>query len=548
MRSWPSAPRIPIDEGDKVTDHESREEIVFAAEEAEEAAVRKSRSWKLLIVDDEEDVHSITRMVLEGFEFEGGRLEFLSAFSAEEGLRVMTANPDVAVMLLDVVMETGHAGLELARQVREELGNSLVRIILRTGQPGQAPERQVIINYDINDYKSKSELTAQKLFTAVTTGIRSYRDLRVIDSSRQGLEDIIAASSGLFQTDSLELFARGVLTQMTSLLHLEDGSMYMGDASGLAARDRLDDFIIFAGTGDFASLESRLASEVLKEQEMALVREAVRENRYFFSQTGCAGCFGMAGGTRHVLFLRIPRELSPLEEDLIQVFAANVTVAFENLQLNREIAQTHREVIFTLGEVVENRALAGGMHVRRVAEMAWLMGRHAGLSEDDCELLRLAMPMHDVGKVAIPDSVLLKSGPLDEMERRIMERHPRLGFDILNRSGNHIMQAAARIALEHQEAWDGSGYPSGLKGEEIHIFSRIARVVDVLDSLLSRRVYKEPWSVAEALAHLEEQRGRMFDPALVDTLFKHREEFLGLREEIIQQSQDLDIARNEKKP
>ncbi len=531
-----------------MTDHELREDIVFAAEEAEGASVRKSRNWKLLIVDDEEDVHSITRMVLEGFEFEGGKLEFLSAYSAEEGRRIMAANPDVAVMLLDVVMETGHAGLDLARQVREELGNSLVRIILRTGQPGQAPERQVIINYDINDYKSKSELTAQKLFTAVTTGIRSYRDLRVIESSRQGLEDIIAASASLFQADSLELFARGVLTQMTSLLHLEDSSLYIGDASGLAARDRMDDFIIVAGTGDFAHMESRLASEVLKEQEMGLIRRAVHADQCFFSETGYAGCFGMANGARHVLFLRVPRELSPLEQDLIQVFAANVTVAFENLQLNQEIAQTHREVIFTLGEVVENRALVGGMHVRRVAEMAWMLARHTGLSVEDCNLLRLAMPMHDVGKVAIPDSVLLKSGPLDDFERRIMERHPRLGFDILNRSGNHIMQAAARIALEHQEAWDGSGYPAGLKGEEIHIFSRIARVVDVLDCLLSRRVYKEPWSVTDALAYLEDQRGRMLDPALVDTLLRRREEFLALREEIIQQSRDLEIAGPEKKP
>jgi response regulator RpfG family c-di-GMP phosphodiesterase len=531
-----------------MTGHELRDDIVFAAEDAVRASVRQRKAWKLLIVDDEEDVHSITRMVLEGFEFEGGHLEFLSAFSAEEGRRVLAANPDVAVMLLDVVMETGHAGLDLARQVREELGNRLVRIILRTGQPGQAPERQVIINYDINDYKSKSELTAQKLFTAVTTGIRSYRDLRAIDFSRQGLEDIIAASADLFQADSLELFARGVLTQMTSLLHLEDSSMYMGDASGLAARDRVRRLHHCRGHGRFRQPGVPPGQRGARRREMDLIRRATHADQCFFSQSSYAGCFGMASGARHVLFLRLQRELSVLERDLVQVFAANVTVAFENLQLNQEIARTHREVIFTLGEVVENRALVGGMHVHRVAEMAWLLGRHAGLPVEDCDLLRLAMPMHDVGKVAIPDSVLLKSGPLDEAERRIMEQHPRLGFDILNRSGNHIMQTAARIALEHQESWDGSGYPAGLKGEEIHVFSRIARVVDVLDSLLSRRVYKEPWSVADALAHLDEQRGRMLDPDLVDTLFRHKDEFLALREEIIQQSQDLEMSEDEKKP
>jgi len=285
-----------------MTDHDLRDDIVFAAEDIVIAPGRGLTPWKLLIVDDEEDVHSITRMVLDGFEFESGRLEFLSAFSAAEGRKVMAANPDVAVMLLDVVMETPHAGLELARYVREELGNPLVRIILRTGQPGQAPEREVITRYDINDYKSKAELTAQKLFTAVTTGIRSFRDLRAIDRSRQGLEDIIAASADLFQANSLELFARGVLTQMTSLLRLEDSSMYLGAASGFAARDRHDDFVIVAGTGDFARMESRLTSEVLLPRELTLIRRAAHENECFFDESCYAGCFGMESGGRHVLF------------------------------------------------------------------------------------------------------------------------------------------------------------------------------------------------------------------------------------------------------
>ena len=531
-----------------MTDHEPLDDLVFAAEEAAPAARRTRDVWKLLIVDDEEEVHSITRMVLGGYEFEGAPLEFLSAYSAAEGRRLMAEHPDVAVMLLDVVMETPHAGLDLARWVREEQGNGLVRIILRTGQPGQAPERQVIIDYDINDYKNKSELTAQKLFTSVTTSIRSFRDLQAIDRSRRGLEDIVAASAGLFRTSSIDLFARGVLTQMTSLLRLEESAMYIGTASGFAARDMSDDFVIIAGTGEFEAMESRLASEVLEGPELDLIRRAVAGEECLFDHECCAGCFCGRSRNRHVLFLRIRRELSELERNLVKVFAGNAAVAFENLLLNQEMAQTHREVIFTLGEVVENRALIEGMHVHRVAEMAHLLAVKAGLPEQDCELLRLAMPMHDVGKVAIPDRVLLKSGPLDEVERRIVEEHPRLGFDILNRSGNRIMQAAARIALEHQESWDGSGYPAGLKGEGIHVFSRIARVVDVFDSLLSERAYKKAWSVADTLAHLEEQRGRQLDPDLVDLLLEHRDEFLALREGILQQSRDLESDMGEKKP
>ena len=531
-----------------MTDNDLREEVVFADESVVLAPFRGGRAaWKLLVVDDEEEVHSITRMVLAGFEFDGVPLEFLSAYSAEEARQLLIEHPDVAVMLLDVVMETPHAGLDLARHVRGEMGNGMVRIILRTGQPGQAPERQVIIDYDINDYKDKSELTAQKLFTVVTTGIRSYRDLLAIDRSRRGLEDIVLASADLFRTSNLDLFVRGVLTQMTSLLRLEESSMYLGVASGFAARDKRDDFVIIAGTGDFRETESKLASEVLDEDEMRLVRRAAEAKDGLFGSQCYAGCFGVEEERRHVLFLRIGRMLSELERNLVSIFAVNATVAFENLLLNHEMVQTHREVIFTLGEVVETRALIEGMHVHRVAEMAHLLARRAGLPEDDCELLRLAMPMHDVGKVAIPDKVLLKDGPLDEAERRIIQEHPRLGYDILHRSGNRIMQAAARIALEHQESWDGSGYPAGLKGEEIHVFSRISRLVDVLDSLLSERVYKTPWSVPDVLAYMREQSGVLFDPVLTDVLFEHQDELLALRDTIVRQGMELELPENEKK-
>lgn len=514
-----------------MSERDQRDDLVFAAEADVAAVPQKRAPWKLLIVDDEEEVHSITRMVLDGFSFEDAGLEFLSAYSAAEARRILKETPDIAVILLDVVMETPHAGLDLARFVRETLHNSLVRIILRTGQPGQAPERQVIVDYDINDYKSKAELTAQKLFTTVTTGLRSYRDIRVISRSREGLEDIIAASAGLFQTTNVELFARGVLTQMTSLLRLEDSSMYLGDASGFTARDHSDDYIILAGTGVFAGQESRLASEVLTAKELLFVRDAAGSGECLFRERAYAGCFG-AGGARHLLFLRVNRDLTTLERNLVRIFAANVGVAFENLLLNQEIAETHREVIFTLGEIVENRGQVESQHVQRVADMGRLLGEKVGLLPEDCDLMQLAMPLHDVGKVAIPDRILLKEDDLTDEELQIVRQHPMLGYDILHRTDNPIMQTAAIIAREHQEAWDGSGYPKGLKGGAIHIFSRIARVVDVFDALLSQRVYKDAWTEEDALAYLEEQRGRLFDPFLVDVLVRNKEEFLALRAHI----------------
>ncbi|MBF0566937.1 MAG: hypothetical protein HQK89_17060 [Nitrospirae bacterium] len=146
--------------------------------------------WKVLIVDDEEEVHVMTRIVLNAFEFEGRPLNLISAYSGSDAKRLIVENPDTAVILLDVVMEKDHSGLDVIRFIREELKFGLVRIILRTGQPGQAPEEQVIVRYDINDYKEKTELTRARFFTAMISAIRAYRDLIIIESNRRGLEKI----------------------------------------------------------------------------------------------------------------------------------------------------------------------------------------------------------------------------------------------------------------------------------------------------------------------------------------------------------------------
>jgi CheY-like chemotaxis protein len=180
------------------------DELIFAEET--EAAYRPRPSWKLLVVNDEEEVQVITRMVLEGMTFSGRGLTFLGAYSAREAREILRRESDIAVILLAVVMESGQAGLELVEFIRTELGNRLVRIILRTGQPGQAPERKVITEYDINDYKHKAELSEQRLFTAITAAIRSYRDLRTIEQSRVGLQGAITASSALFAAVSLPEF------------------------------------------------------------------------------------------------------------------------------------------------------------------------------------------------------------------------------------------------------------------------------------------------------------------------------------------------------
>src|ERR1700744_1881796 len=163
-----------------------------------------ARKWKIAVIDDDQAVHEGTRFALSDYSLNGQPLEILSAYSAAEGRTLMREHSDIAAVLLDVIMETDVAGLDLVEYIRNEIKNETVRIILRTGQPGQAPERRIIVQYDINDYKAKTELTADKLFTSLTAALRSYQQLERMVQTRRGLEIIIDAASTLYDCKAMQ--------------------------------------------------------------------------------------------------------------------------------------------------------------------------------------------------------------------------------------------------------------------------------------------------------------------------------------------------------
>lgn len=202
----------------------------------------------------------------------------------------------------------------------------------------------------------------------------------------------------------------------------------------------------------------------------------------------------------------------------------------EITDLNQEIEETQREVVFTMGAIGESRSKETGNHVKRVAEYSKLLALYCGLSEEEAEMLKQASPMHDIGKVAIPDAVLNKPGRFDEEERRIMDTHAALGYEMLKHSHRPLLQAAAIVAHEHHEKWDGTGYPRGLVAEAIHIYGRITALADVFDALGSERIYKKAWDDERIFSLFREERGKHFDPQLIDIFFDHLEEFFAIRE------------------
>jgi len=212
---------------------------------------------------------------------------------------------------------------------------------------------------------------------------------------------------------------------------------------------------------------------------------------------------------------------------LASTYAAETIIA---AKLEEEITQTQREVVFTMGAIGESRSKETGNHVKRVAEYSKVLALAYGLDSKEAELLRQASPMHDIGKVAIPDNILNKPGRFNDQERAIMNRHAELGYQMIKSSSRPLLQAAAIVAYEHHEKWDGTGYPRSLAGEEIHIYGRITALADVFDALGSDRVYKKAWDDQQIFQLLRKERGKHFDPELIDLFFDNLETILEIRD------------------
>ncbi|HEY4079105.1 MAG TPA: DUF3369 domain-containing protein [Burkholderiaceae bacterium] len=486
--------------------------------------------WIVMIVDDDIAVHQVTQLVMADFEFAGRRVLFLDAYSAAEAREILKNRNDVALILLDVVMESEHAGLDLAKYIREDLGNTHSRIVLRTGQPGQAPEEHVIRTYDINDYKEKTELTKRKLITVFYAALRSYRDIMIIDQSRQALRRSIDAITKIYDSQNLRRFASTVLEQVAQLLGMEASGLCASRIAAYAASHIEGRLKVLAATSEYATLlvDDELAA--LPQEVKDALNHALDAQQNIFDDHRFVGYYRSSTGNESLLYMTFSEPVDSSARELLEIFCANVAITYESLLLREEIQETQRSTVYIIGEAVERRSKETGSHVRRVGELAALLAEKVGLPTADVEFMRQAAPLHDVGKIAIPDRVLNKPGKLDAEEWAIMQTHARVGYELLNKSDKRILKLGAIIAHEHHERWDGGGYPRGLAGEQIHVAGRIVALADVLDALVSGRCYKVPWQFDSALDYVKEQSGLQFDPSLVALLLNNLDAVRGIYE------------------
>ncbi|NUB26520.1 DUF3369 domain-containing protein [Azospirillum brasilense] len=504
------------------------DDLLFADEDAPDPSSATSgpiaAPWKLLIVDDDPEVHAITRVVLNDVTFDGRRLQFLSAHSGGEARAILKDHPDIAAVLLDVVMETEDAGLRLVHHIREGLGNRRVRIILRTGQPGQAPERQVIVSYDINDYKAKSELTAQKLFTTTVAALRSYQHIDAIERNRQGLEAIVDAAGTLFEQRCMDRFAVGVVERVAALLPRAAGAFLCAVPDG-----RFREAVVLCGTGVFAEATGRPVGAVLPDAACADIAAALARGRSLHRDDHSVALFQTQSPGPGALFIAGHGGLPEVERRLVEIFCSRMSVGFDNVSLYEQLRLAQIATVHALGKLAEYKDEVTGEHVRRIGRWATAIARElqaqgsVGGDADDrfCELIGLASMLHDVGKVAIPDQILRKPGKLDPEEIIQMREHAAIGGRILRDAsgpvgGRSYLSMGAEIAESHHEKFDGTGYPHGLAGDAIPLSGRIVAVADVYDALLHRRPYKEAWELAAVVDLIRAESGRHFDPRVVD--------------------------------
>ena len=513
------------------------DDLLFIDDDAEEIS-EDLGSWKILIVDDEIEVHTVTKLALRDFSLNGKGLEFVSVYSGEEAKAYFREHNDVAVVLLDVVMESDDAGLKVADYIRNDLDNHFTRIILRTGQPGQAPEKDVIINYDINDYKSKTELTAQKLFTVIIAALRSYRDIIVIEENRAGLEKIIDASVNLFSSNSLEKFMQGIIQQLASILGCAKDAAYITTAVAATPdtaprpNNSLDpnELYVFAGNGEYAKKEGKLLRDAVSPEEYEICKKAMQQREIVYAKDHVAAFCNSKTHHGALLYLTgLPRRIGENDKHLVRRFSNSVQLAFDNVLKTMDLEYTQREIIERLGRAIEHDSI-GSKHLSRMAAMAEELARGIGMKEADIHTLVQAIPLHDVGNSRVPASLLKKSESLSEDEIFAIRQHAEFGYQILKGSSRPTIQLAATLAKQHHERWDGKGYPSGISGEDIILQSRIATLLDVFDALVNVRPYKQAWPIEKVVATIKQERGRHFDPQLVDYMLSHLDAFVAIQE------------------
>ncbi len=454
-----------------------------------------NRMKTILIIDDmEANINTLMALLDEKY-------DILASLDGEGGLDILADEENIDLILLDIVMPEMD-GFEVCRRLKSNSKTKDIPVLFITADNN---ENTIEKAYEVGgvDYITKP-FKARELLSRINTHLSLSeqkhlleKDLQTNISLLNQYKDVVDISTIVSKTD-----LQGKIT-------------YVNDAfikiSGYSKDELIGKSHNIVRHPDVPSSIFKDLWETVKNKHMwqGEVKNIKKDGTYYVVQSVVMPILDSNGDIEEFISVR---------HDITDIY---------NLQ--REIEDTQKEVVFTMGAIGETRSKETGNHVKRVAEYSKLLALYAGLSQEDITLLTDASPMHDIGKVGIPDNILHKPGKLTDDEFIIMRTHAELGYKMLAHSNRPLLKTAAKVALEHHERWDGFGYPKHLKGEEISIQGRITAIADVFDALGSDRVYKEAWEDERIFDYFKEQREKQFDPKLIDLFFENLNDFLEIR-------------------
>ena len=474
--------------------------------------------WKVLLVDDDPDILAVTRLSLSNFQYEGFNLDIMSAHNASKARYLVEQNPDLAVMIIDVVMETDTTGLDLVEYIRNELDNRSARIIISTGQPGLAPERYVIDNYDIDNYLPKTNLTSQNLYSQLRLALKGYHDVYRLETYSKGLKRVLYQTPKLYRVgrQSESKFFHSLLKQLKIFCEMNSHSRFLSLGLLIASID--DKRVkIQCAEGDFAyfqidkddPLDLFKAHEIMRLGDQKTTEHKAHKN--FLPMV-------IKEDVVALVYLESEPGLSKSDLAIMEVFLYQGASVLENIRLYKQLDDDYQKAINTMADIAEFKDRDTAEHINRMSHYTEIIALEMGLSKTTAHAWGQASRLHDVGKMGIPDNILQKPDKLSDKEFDIMRTHTVIGASILGKISR--MEVARDIALNHHEHWDGSGYPKGKLGEESPLPSRIVALADVFDALINKRCYKDPWPVEEAVEYLKLNKGKHFDPTVTEAFMR----------------------------
>ena len=484
-------------------------------------------AWQVLVFDPEGALHAIVSQAVQGETFFGRPVEVLHARDQDTCFDHFKRSDDIAMAIVPLGSESTQSEFDVAHYIRRVLRKHAARLVVNMLHSAYVPDLESLAEYDVDDCLDPQRLSVAHIRSLIQGRLRAYRGILSFDSHRSSLDQVLEAMASNQKSISVDELSDRALFQLVRLFGVESPQLFLVskplifDDEGRAKRwlrsTDLRQSVVYSSLGD----DAPVADLILDQVGLAIEAQLSMDN-----QVGYAAYNGLAGGIgESVLYVQHGGRLNDWMRSLLEVFAQSLAVTFEKVILQDSLRNHQKELVYLLGRAVEQRSRETGAHVQRVSQCSAHLAKLVGLPEEIVTLIGLASPLHDVGKLAIPDNILNKPEALTAEEWVVMRTHATHGRDILMESRNPVMQMAARIAYSHHEKWNGSGYPLGLRGKNIPIEGRITALVDVFDALGSRRIYKAAWSREAVESELLKGKGQHFDPVLVDLFLANLPDF-----------------------